>query len=61
MLQTALVSKFHNFVVIRETALVSKLLKIFRGIKFRGHRESLKTTKVFISENFLPYVMTFVT
>ena len=43
--------------VVREIALVSKLLKIskFLGINFRGRRESPKTTKVFILENFLPY------
>ena len=56
-LKTALVSNFRNFVVIREIALVNKLFKIskFRGINFRSRRESPKTTKVFILENFLPY------
>ena len=55
-LKTALVSNFRNFVVVREIALVSKLLKInkFQGINFRGRRKSPKTTKVFILENFLP-------
>ena len=54
-LKTALVSSFRNFVVVRETALVSKLLKIskFRGINIRGGRESPKTTKVIYPRKFL--------
>ena len=51
-LKTALVSNFRNFMVVRETALVSKLLKIskFQGINFHGRRESPKTTKVLSSK-----------